>query len=35
MKTWAGKDWNPELFYKDLVIFDNPYKRWRGAFPEK
>lgn len=35
MKLWVGKDWNPELFYKALVIFDNPYKRWKTAFLEK
>jgi hypothetical protein len=32
MKTWVGKGWNPEWFYKDLVKFDNPYKRWKVAF---
>jgi len=35
MKLWAVKDWNPECFYKDLVKFDNPYKRWKSAFLEK
>jgi hypothetical protein len=35
MKRWIGKDWNPEWFYKDLVKFDNPYKRWKVAFLER
>ena len=35
MKVWAGQDWKPEWFYKDLVIFDDPYKRWRGSFLKK
>ena len=35
IKMWAGQDWNPEWFYKDLVKFDNPYKRWKSAFLEK
>jgi hypothetical protein len=35
MKTWAGQNYNPEWFYKDLVIFDDPFKRWKGAFLEK
>jgi len=35
MKMWTGQGWHPECFYKDLVKFDNPYKRWRGSFLEK
>ena len=35
MKTWVGKDWNPDWFYKDLIHFDNPFKRWKIAFLEK
>lgn len=35
IRRWAGKDWHPDWFYKDLVKFENPYKRWRGAFLEK
>ena len=35
MKMWTGQGWNPEVFYKDLVLFDNPHKRWKGAFLEK
>ena len=32
MKMWAGEDWDPENFNKNNVSFDNPYKRWKGAF---
>lgn len=35
MKVWVGKDWNPDWFYKDLIRFDDPYKRWKKAFLEK
>lgn len=35
MKTWAGKDWNPETFNRKDVKFENPYKRWKIAFLEK
>jgi hypothetical protein len=35
MKEWVGNDWNPDLFYKDLVKFDDPYKRWKVAFLER
>jgi len=35
IRRWVGKDWHPDWFYKDLVKFDNPYKRWKGAFLEK
>jgi hypothetical protein len=35
VKTWIGNDWHPEWFYKDLVKFDNPYKRWKYAFLEQ
>ena len=35
MKIWTGQGWHPESFYKDLVKFDNPYKRWKYAFLEK
>jgi hypothetical protein len=35
MKIWAGQDWKPDWFYKDLVKFDDPHKRWKGAFLEK
>lgn len=35
MRMWVGKDWDSEKFEKDAVKFDNPYKRWRGAFLEK
>ncbi|HBB91360.1 MAG: hypothetical protein A2X22_09830 [Bacteroidetes bacterium GWF2_49_14] len=30
--TWAGKNWDPEVFHPDQVRFDNPYKRWVYAF---
>jgi hypothetical protein len=32
MRTSVGEQWDPESFDKDAVKFDNPYKRWRGAF---
>ena len=32
MKTWAGKDWDPEILDPAGVKFDNPYKRWVNAF---
>ena len=32
LKKWVGKAWNPEVFYKDLIVFDNPFKRWEYAF---
>jgi hypothetical protein len=35
MKTWVGQDLKPDWFYKDLVKFDNPFKRWKGAFLKK
>ena len=35
MKMWAGHDWKPEWFYKDLLKFDDPHKRWKGAFLDK
>lgn len=35
MKTWVGKDWNPEKFDKSEVKFYNPHKRWEKAFLEK
>lgn len=35
MRTWVGKDWEPERFNRDGVNFDNPYKRWKYAFLEK
>jgi hypothetical protein len=35
MKTWVGKDWNPDKFDKSSIKFDNPYKRWKYAFLEK
>jgi hypothetical protein len=35
MKAWAGKKWNPEKFDKNDFKFEDPYKRWRGAFLEK
>jgi hypothetical protein len=35
MKRWVGKDWDPEKFDKDAIKFDDPYKRWEKAFPEK
>ena len=31
-KEWVGKEWHPDSFYKDLVIFDNPLKRFKEAF---
>ena len=34
MKQWVGRNWNPELFNKDKVKFDNPHKRWVTAFLE-
>jgi uncharacterized short protein YbdD (DUF466 family) len=30
-----GDSWQPEWFYKDLVQFDNPFKRWKDAFLER
>lgn len=35
MRTWVGEGWDPEKFNKDEVEFDNPYKRWKGAFLKK
>jgi hypothetical protein len=35
IKVWAGKKWNPEKFDKNDIKFEDPYKRWRGAFLEK
>ncbi len=35
MKRWVGQDWKADWFYKDLVKFDDPYKRWKFAFLEK
>jgi hypothetical protein len=35
MKMWAGQDWKPEWFYKDIVKFDDPHKRWKVAFLKK
>lgn len=35
MKIWIGQGWHPECFYKDLVKFDNPHKRWKVSFLEK
>ncbi len=32
MRTWVGETWDPEHFNKAQVKFDNPYKRWKGAF---
>ena len=32
MKTWVGENWHPEKFNKNVVKFDNPYKRWKSAF---
>ena len=34
MKTWAGEDWDSEVFSRDQVHFDSPYKRWKNAFLE-
>ena len=34
MKVWYGKH-NPEKFDKKKIKFDDPYKRWKGAFLEK
>jgi len=27
-----GKKWDPEHFNREEVKFDDPYKRWVGAF---
>ena len=35
MKLWAGKDYDPDHFIPDDVSFDQPYKRWKGAFLSK
>ena len=35
MRTWAGKDWDPEKFSPSEVKFDNPYKRWKSAFLDR
>ena len=32
MRTWAGKDYDPERFNPEAVRFDNPHKRWENAF---
>lgn len=32
---WVRKDWHPDWFYKDLVKFDNPHKRWKNSFLKK
>ena len=34
-RKWIAKDWHPEKFNKDKVKFENPYKRWKGAFLER
>ena len=35
MRTWAGKDWDPEKFSPSKVKFENPYKRWKFAFLDR
>jgi len=35
MRTWVGKDWNPEKFDKSSIKFDYPYKRWKITFLEE
>ncbi len=35
MRTWVGKNWNPDSFDKRAIKFDNPYKRWENAFLKK
>lgn len=32
MRAWLGPEWQPELFNKEDVKFDNPHKRWQNAF---
>jgi hypothetical protein len=32
MRTWVGKDYDPERFNPEAVRFDNPHKRWEYAF---
>lgn len=32
MRTWVGKDYDPEKFNPETVRFDNPFKRWENAF---
>ena len=32
MRTWVGKDYDPERFNPETVRFDNPHKRWENAF---
>jgi len=31
-RTWVGKNWDPETFHPELLVFDNPHKRWVNAF---
>jgi len=35
MRIWAGEDWHPDHFNPGEVKFDNPFKRWKGAFLEE
>ncbi|MDH5399113.1 MAG: plasmid pRiA4b ORF-3 family protein [Cyclobacteriaceae bacterium] len=34
-RTWVGEDYDPEYFDHEKVKFDDPYKRWTGAFLER
>ena len=33
-RRWIPRNWGPELFKPEKVRFDNPLKRWEGAFLE-
>jgi hypothetical protein len=35
MRTWAGEQFDPALFEKDAITFDDPEKRWEVAFERK
>lgn len=35
MKSWVGKDWDPEKFDNNSIQFDNLYNRWKKAFLKK
>jgi len=35
MRIWAGKQFDPTLFEKDAIKFDDPEKRWKVAFENR
>jgi hypothetical protein len=30
--AWAGGSYDPDAFDPSTVVFDDPLKRWKGAF---